>query len=128
MKLAALGSLSTVVSGEDLPQAVAEQTGLVLIDVSVPFYRDLFGWAFQFFLVTTLKRIDLHPMNYFFLAAAFFAFHLLLAYLADHVSIHAAFLVSSPALEQPGGSHIGLASPVRIYYATLLKPCKLNPL
>jgi inner membrane protein involved in colicin E2 resistance len=30
-------------------------------------------------------------MNYFFLAAAFFAFHLLMAYLVDHVSIHAAF-------------------------------------
>src|SRR5260221_10800820 len=34
-------------------------------------------------------------MNYFFLACAFFAFHLLLAYLCDHVSIHAAFAISS---------------------------------
>ena len=34
-------------------------------------------------------------MNYFFLAAAFFAFHLLLAYLVDHISIHAAMLISS---------------------------------
>jgi hypothetical protein len=36
-----------------------------------------------------------HPMNYFFLAAAFFAFHLLFAYLADHVTIHLTFLISS---------------------------------
>jgi hypothetical protein len=55
----------------------------------------LLFFFFVLFLVTTLRRIDLHPMNYFFLAAAFFAFHLLLAYLADHISIHAAFLVSS---------------------------------
>jgi hypothetical protein len=34
-------------------------------------------------------------MNYFFLAAAFFSFHLLLAYLADHVSIHLAFVICS---------------------------------
>jgi inner membrane protein involved in colicin E2 resistance len=34
-------------------------------------------------------------MNYFFLAAAFFAFHLLLAYLVDHISIHAAFALCS---------------------------------
>jgi hypothetical protein len=34
-------------------------------------------------------------MNYFFLAAAFFAFHLLLAYLVDHVSIHLAFAICS---------------------------------
>ena len=38
---------------------------------------------------------DMHPMNYFFLAAAFFAFHLLNAYLVDHININAAFLVSS---------------------------------
>jgi hypothetical protein len=38
---------------------------------------------------------SLHPVNYFFLAAAFFAFHLLLAYLVDHVSIHAAFALAS---------------------------------
>jgi len=47
------------------------------------------------FIITTLRRIDLHPMNYFFLAAAFFAFHLLLAYLVDHISIHLAFLICS---------------------------------
>jgi inner membrane protein involved in colicin E2 resistance len=40
---------------------------------------------------------SLHPMNYFFLSAAFFAFHLLLAYLVDHINIHAAFLVSATA-------------------------------
>jgi hypothetical protein len=34
-------------------------------------------------------------MNYFFLAAAFFSFHLLLAYLADQVPIHAAFAAAS---------------------------------
>src|SRR5258708_33166393 len=34
-------------------------------------------------------------MNYFFLACAFFAFHLLLAYLCDHISIHAGFVISS---------------------------------
>jgi hypothetical protein len=37
----------------------------------------------------------LHPMHWFFLAAAFFSFHLLLAYLVDHVSVHAAFALSA---------------------------------
>ena len=49
------------------------------------------------FILTTVRGIELHPMNYFFLAAAFFAFHLLLAYLVDHVSIHAAFAIASAA-------------------------------
>ncbi len=50
---------------------------------------------FVMFILTTLRGIDLHPMNYFFLAAAFFAFHLLLAYLVDHISIQLAFIICS---------------------------------
>jgi inner membrane protein involved in colicin E2 resistance len=56
------------------------------------------SWLFFFFLmfiITTMRGIDLHPMNYFFLATAFFAFHLLLAYSVDHISIHAAMVLSS---------------------------------
>jgi len=55
----------------------------------------LFFFFFLMLIITTLRGIELHPMNYFFLAAAFFSFHLLLAYLVDHVSIHFAFVVSS---------------------------------
>jgi inner membrane protein involved in colicin E2 resistance len=55
----------------------------------------LFFFFFLVFILSTLRGIDLHPMNYFFLACAFFAFHLLLAYLCDHASIHAAFAISS---------------------------------
>jgi inner membrane protein involved in colicin E2 resistance len=47
------------------------------------------------FMITAMRGIDLHPMNYFFLACAFFSFHLLLAYLVDHISIHAAFILCS---------------------------------
>ena len=55
----------------------------------------LFFFFFLMFIITTLRNIELHPMNYFFLAASFFSFHLLLAYLVDHVSIHLAFAISS---------------------------------
>lgn len=55
----------------------------------------LFFFFFLMFIITTMRGIDLHPMNYFFLAAAFFCFHLLLAYLVDHVSIHVAFGIAS---------------------------------
>jgi inner membrane protein involved in colicin E2 resistance len=50
---------------------------------------------FLIFVISTLKKIELHPMHYFFLATSFFAFHLLLAYLADHISIHLAFVICS---------------------------------
>lgn len=55
----------------------------------------LFFFFFLMLIITTLRGIELHPMNYFFLAAAFFSFHLLLAYLVDHVSIHLAFAICS---------------------------------
>ena len=42
-----------------------------------------------------LEGRSLHPMNYFFIAAAFFSFHLLLAYLADQVRIQTAFAASA---------------------------------
>jgi inner membrane protein involved in colicin E2 resistance len=50
---------------------------------------------FLIFVISTLKKIELHPMHYFFLATSFFAFHLLLAYLVDHISIHLAFVICS---------------------------------
>ena len=55
----------------------------------------LLFFFFLLFIITTLRGIELHPMNYFFLACAFFAFHLLLAYLVDHISIHTAFAICS---------------------------------
>jgi hypothetical protein len=48
-------------------------------------------------ILGVLSGRSLHPMNYFFLAAAFFAFHLLLAYLVDHVDMNAAFAIAASA-------------------------------
>src|SRR5205814_6365511 len=55
----------------------------------------LLFFFFLIFIITTIRGIELHPMHYFFLATSFFAFHLLLAYLVDHISIHLAFAICS---------------------------------
>lgn len=55
----------------------------------------LLFFFFLMLVITSLRKIDLYPLHYFFLATSFFAFHLLLAYLVDHISIHAAFLICS---------------------------------
>jgi hypothetical protein len=52
-------------------------------------------------LLTSTSGVRLHPMNYGFLAAGFFAFHLLLAYLADHVDIYLAFAIASAVSVAP---------------------------
>jgi inner membrane protein involved in colicin E2 resistance len=46
-------------------------------------------------IVGVLRGRSLHPMNYVFLSAAFFAFHLLLAYLVDHLDVHLSFAISA---------------------------------
>jgi len=38
---------------------------------------------------------SLHPMHYFFLSASFFSFHLLFAYLVDHLLLELSFLVAA---------------------------------
>lgn len=56
------------------------------------------GLLFFFFVVAVLlaaRRRSLHPMNYLLLACAFFAFHLLFAYLIDHLEIAPAFAAAS---------------------------------
>ncbi|HEV3090055.1 MAG TPA: inner membrane CreD family protein [Candidatus Cybelea sp.] len=55
----------------------------------------LFFYFFVMLVIVTLRRVDLHPVNYFFLAASFFSFHLLFAYLVDRIPIGPAFLICS---------------------------------
>lgn len=55
----------------------------------------LFLFFFLLFLLSLMRGVRLHPMHYFFLGAAFFSFHLLLAYLVDHISVHAAVAICS---------------------------------
>jgi hypothetical protein len=46
-------------------------------------------------IIGAVRGTNLHPMHYFFLGAAFFAFHLLFAYLADLVAIEIAFVIAA---------------------------------
>ncbi|HXJ86476.1 MAG TPA: inner membrane CreD family protein [Candidatus Binatia bacterium] len=90
---------SNLVSGFQIGMTMPEklQPGPLAGEISYAAPVSLFFFFFLMFIITTMRDIDLHPMNYFFLATAFFAFHLLLAYLVDHISIHAAMVISSVA-------------------------------
>ena len=86
-----------LVSGFQIGMAMPEKLQPGPLAGRISFFApvSLFFFFFLMFIITTMRGIELHPMNYFFLAAAFFAFHLLLAYLVDHVAIHVAFLVAA---------------------------------
>jgi len=90
-------SFKNLLSGYQIAMVMPEklQPGPLAGRISLFAPVSLFFFFFIMLIITTMRRIELHPMNYFFLAAAFFSFHLLLAYLVDHVSIHVAFAISA---------------------------------
>jgi inner membrane protein involved in colicin E2 resistance len=85
--------LSGVQIGMAMPQKLNPGPWVSRVTFTAPV--SLFLFFFLLFVIQTRESVKIHPMNYFFLAAAFFAFHLLLAYMVDHVAIHLAFLIAS---------------------------------
>ena len=90
-------SYKNLLSGYQIAMVMPEKLQPGPLAGKISFFApvSLFFFFFLLLIITTMRGIELHPMNYFFLAAAFFSFHLLLAYLVDHVSIHLAFVISS---------------------------------
>jgi hypothetical protein len=85
--------LSGVRIGIELPHNLNPGPWVSQVTFSAPV--SLFLFFFVLFILTTRCQVRIHPMNYFFIGTGFFSFHLLLAYLVDHISIHSAFLLSS---------------------------------
>jgi len=79
--------------GMTTPQRI--QPGDLASELSLSAPISLFFFFFVIFVLATLRKIDLHPINYLLIAGAFFAFHLLFAYSVDHLQIEHAFALSS---------------------------------
>ncbi|MEW6112749.1 MAG: inner membrane CreD family protein [Thermodesulfobacteriota bacterium] len=85
--------LSNVRIGMAMPHKLNPGPWVSQVSYAAPI--SLFLFFFMLLLVTTVRQINIHPMNYFFIAAAFFSFHLLLAYMVDHFSVHVSFVIAS---------------------------------
>jgi len=85
--------ISGIQIGMDMPQRLNPGPFVSRVSFFAPVSLLLF--LFLMFIITTVRKINIHPMNYFFVSAAFFSFHLLLAYLVDHIDIHLAFAICS---------------------------------
>jgi inner membrane protein involved in colicin E2 resistance len=88
---------SSLVTGQAIGVDLPDKTNPGPLAARITFFAPVSLLFFVTVLVILgiLSGENLHPMNYAFLSAAFFAFHLLLAYLVDHVQIHAAFVISA---------------------------------
>jgi hypothetical protein len=85
--------LSGVQLGIAMPRKLNPGPWVRRVTTSAPV--SLFLFFFLLLIISTRLEISLHPMHYFFIGAAYFSFHLLMAYLVDHVSLQMAFVVSS---------------------------------
>jgi inner membrane protein involved in colicin E2 resistance len=90
-------AFSNLISGQDIGMAMPQKLNPGPFAARVTFFAPaslLFFLAVMVILGAT-RGTALHPMHYWFIAAAFFAFHLLLAYLVDHITVHLAFLIAA---------------------------------
>ncbi|MCK4666077.1 inner membrane CreD family protein, partial [Candidatus Dependentiae bacterium] len=85
--------LSGVQIGMKMPQKL--NPGPWVGKVTLWAWVSLFLFFFLIFIISIIKDIKIHPMHYMFIAPAYFSFHLLMAYLVDHISIHLAFAISA---------------------------------
>lgn len=90
-------SYRSLVTGRAIVVQMPErlQPGPLAARISLFAPVSLLFFFFVLFVITELRRIELHPVNFFFLATAFFSFHLLLAYLVDLAPLHLAFAICS---------------------------------
>ncbi len=104
-----------LVSGQGLGVDLPNKTNPGPLAARITFFApvSLLFFLTVFVVLGAVRRIDLHPMNYFFLAAAFFAFHLLLAYLVDHLNIHLAFALAAAVSLGLVGSYLRLVAGAR---------------
>lgn len=86
-------TFANLISGQSIGMEMPEKLNPGPFAARVTFFApvSLLFFMAVMVMVGATSGPSLHPMHYWFIAAAFFAFHLLLAYLVDHVSVHVAF-------------------------------------
>jgi len=90
-------SYESLVSGKPIAIRMPKPINPGPVAARISFFAPV-ALAFYFaslVLVSATRKIDIHPMNFAFLAAGFFAFHLLFAYLVDRIDIGVAFAIAS---------------------------------
>jgi inner membrane protein involved in colicin E2 resistance len=90
-------TFTNMISGQAIGMELPEKLNPGPFAARVTFFAPI---SLLFFLAVMVilgmtSGTSLHPMHYWFIAAAFFAFHLLLAYLVDHVDVHVAFATAA---------------------------------
>ena len=86
-----------VVTGHGMGMIVPHpvQPGELATQMSMSAPVSLLFFFVVIYVLSVLKGIDIHPLNYLLVAGAFFSFHLLFAYSADRLPVVQAFILAS---------------------------------
>jgi hypothetical protein len=79
--------------GMVMPQRTQPGELAASMSFSAPISLGLF--MMMIYVLGLLKGVEVHPVNHLLIAGAFFSFHLLFAYTADHLPVEGAFALSS---------------------------------
>jgi hypothetical protein len=88
---------SDLITGQNIGIVIPERLNPGPLTTRITFFAPV-CLLFFFVLVMTINilcRVDIHPMHYLFVAAGFFAFHLLLSYLVGVLNVHLSFIISA---------------------------------
>ncbi|HET6438265.1 MAG TPA: inner membrane CreD family protein [Anaeromyxobacter sp.] len=112
--------VSTAIVGIELPQRLNPGP----LASKITFFAPVSLLFFFFFLgmVLAARRRSIHPVNYFLLGCAFFAFHLLFAYLIDHLEVASSFAIASVASVVLVASYARLFVGLRLALTTFALP------
>jgi len=90
-------TFSQMVTGHDvgmiMPQRI--QPGDLAAQLSFSAPISLMFFFLLLVVLSVMRNIEIHPINYLFLASSFFAFHLLFGYSVDHMHLVPAFILCS---------------------------------
>jgi hypothetical protein len=86
-----------LVSGVNIAMTLPEklQPGPLASQIALFAPVSLFFFIVVLLAIGIVRKVEIHPMHFFFLAASFFSFHLLFAYLADQAPIQIAFAIAA---------------------------------
>lgn len=109
--------LSAPAIGMDMPKVL--NAGPVAARISFFAPVSLVFFFAVLLIVGLMRGANLHPMNYFFLAAGCFAFQILFAYLVDLLPIHLSFVIASAVSLVLVCGYVGLVGGKKLFWVAV---------
>ncbi len=115
-------NLDSSVTGKDIGLNIPNKLNPGKIVSRVTFFApvSLLFFFIVIFIFSITFKTRLHPMNYFFLAATFFSFHLMYSYFSDHLNLYLTFAIASVVSLFLTISYLRLFTPAK--FALLVAP------